>query len=71
LIIYIRNIKPDKVGATGTIVSDLSDHFINFTERTNPNTRTKKVDFIEKRQFTKENIARFRLGYVHFSGIWY
>jgi hypothetical protein len=42
-------------------VCDLSDHFINFTEIVSPFNKNKTNETVPKRQFSKENIDRFRL----------
>jgi hypothetical protein len=57
----LTNVKSNGIGTSGTIVCDLSDHFINFTEIITPFNRSKKADIITKRQITCENVNRLKI----------
>ncbi len=49
----LTNSKPDCLGTAGTIISDISDHFINFTEILTPCTKIKR-----QIPFLKDNLPR-------------
>jgi hypothetical protein len=57
----LTNVKPNGIGLSGTIVGDLSDHFINFTEIIHNFNTTKKIETVTKRAITNENVDRFKM----------
>jgi hypothetical protein len=52
---------PNGIGLAGTIISDLSDHFINFIEIIHNFNTTKKIETVTKRAITNDNVDRFKL----------
>jgi hypothetical protein len=58
----VTNINPESLGTTGTIIADLSDHYVNFTEIPIPQCKAKKRNIVVKQHFTIENIERFKTG---------
>ena len=59
LIDHILTNTHERALVTGTIVSDISDHFINFVQLDHCKTRT-KPKVVSKRSFTNENVTNFK-----------